>query len=98
MTLANLSSQVGRPRTAAAQSGLFVDLALLLAIVALAVALLWRGGLETLGGGLLGAAIAGLHTQRAQAIVSGAFAGLFIGALFAGFFHAALAETLRLIL
>lgn len=98
MTLANTSAGLGRRRSGVVHSAFLVDLVLLSVIVWFAAAFMWQGGLEALCGGLLGAAAAAQQTPRPRASVSGAFAGLFIGALFAGFFHAALADAFRLIL
>lgn len=72
-------------RTQSAQ-GVWLDLVIFLVATAFCVAFLFEGGLEALIGAALGALIA----SRRQA-VQGAFAGLFTGCLFAGFFHSALA-------
>jgi hypothetical protein len=68
-----------------------LDAALLLVSVALAAAFFFQGGLEALLGAGAGAIIAwrGSSALVTDRTVSGAFAGLFAGALAAGFFHGA---------
>lgn len=69
------------------------DALLLAASLAVCATLLGAGGLEALTGAALGAAIAArqaIRGDRVRAALGGAFAGLFVGALCAGFFHTAI--------
>lgn len=75
--------------------GVGVDLAMLALMIALCFAFLLQGGFETLIGGALGALAA--SRRGLVSTLSGAFAGLFAGALFAGFFHQALIYALSLV-
>ncbi|MBN8606652.1 MAG: hypothetical protein J0L81_07025 [Caulobacterales bacterium] len=68
------------------------DLTLLAVAVALCGLLFFQGGLEALAGATLGAVLARRHGAP---LIAGAFAGLFAGALFAGFFHGALVNLIN---
>ena len=71
-----------------------LDAVVLAVALGLCLVLLFDGGLEALIGAFIGFAVS---AQRGLASsVSGAFAGLFAGALFAGFFHQALVFALSL--
>ena len=88
MTLATTTSAT-RPRSLGlARDGYALDLALLALAAALCIVLFFEGGLEALIGAGLGVL---LSARTAKAALLGAFAGLFIGALFAAFLHSALA-------
>jgi hypothetical protein len=80
-----------------ARLSLTVDVALMAVSLAICVILFTHGGFLTLLFGVAGAAIGSRQTARGgkvQAAYSGGFAGLFVGALFAAFFHSALAAAL----
>lgn len=93
------------PRTRAAQRvaarSRAVDVVIFLVFAGFAAAYLFEGGLETLIGAAVGAAIglrnAHWRNARVTGAISGAFSGLFAGALFAGFFHGALVALPSLI-
>jgi len=74
------------PRVLQAIRDKAAELSVLAAAVAVCGALWFQGGAEALISALVGAFIG-----RRSDPISGAFAGLFIGALLAGFFHGALA-------
>ena len=103
MTLATASGttslrRVGLRREARIALGL--DALMMAASLAACAALFSTGGLEAfifmLGGAALGARNAG-RGSRVQAAYSGGFAGLFVGAVFAAFFHNALAAGIEFI-
>jgi hypothetical protein len=64
-----------------------LDATLLIIAMGVCGVLFFDGGLEAMIGSALGAAIAIRKTASPAALCSGAFAGLWIGAMFAGFFH-----------
>ena len=66
-----------------------LDALVLVFSLSICVALLDDGGAEALAAAFAGAVIGA--RQASHGVVSGAFGGLFAGALFAGFFHGALA-------
>jgi uncharacterized protein YcfJ len=83
------------PRTAVrrrwrATRSIALDMAILAATAALCAVFFVDGGLEALLGGMIGAAI-GARAGNGG-IVSGALGGLFVGTMFAGLFHEALAS------
>jgi hypothetical protein len=67
-----------------------LDIAVLAVAAAVCALLFFHGGLEALVGSAVGAAIG----ARSGSHVSGALAGLWSGALCAGFFHGALAALI----
>lgn len=81
-----------RPRLAARhrirRPGILLDAVLLGFAAAACLAFIFQGGLEALLGALIGVVVSarGERGLRPSAM-SGAFAGLFIGLIFAGFFH-----------
>ncbi|WP_135210636.1 hypothetical protein [Vitreimonas flagellata] len=85
MTLATTTSATTGLRLA--RTGYTPDLMLFVLAVALCIALLFQGGLDALIGAGVGAWFSARNPRTA---LSGAFAGLFVGALFAAFFHDAL--------
>lgn len=99
MTLATASDTPALARTG--RLPLSLDALLMAASFAACMALFAHGGLEAL---LFAAAGAGLGARNAvrgvrlRGAYSGGFAGLFVGALFAAFFHEALVELIRLFL
>jgi len=88
MTLATTTSITPPRRLRLARTGYVLDLTLFVLAAVLCAALFFQGGLEALIGAGLGAFFS---ARNARATLSGAFAGLFIGALFSAFFHSALA-------
>jgi hypothetical protein len=88
------------PRLAVAprirRPGIVLDAVLLSLAVAACLAFIFQGGLEVLLGAVTGVVISarGERGLRASAM-SGAFAGLFIGLMFAGFFHDPIAAFIR---
>jgi hypothetical protein len=93
MTMASTLIE-SRPRSASAARwrSEALDAALLLICLSVAGLMFFDGGAEALGGAAAAAAI-GARTGygvSARRVFSAAFAGLFAGALFAGFFHNAL--------
>ncbi len=88
MTLATASETTSAPRTR--NLALSFDAFLMAASLLFCAALFTQGGCEAflfaVAGALLGArhSVRGLRTRGAY---SGGFAGLFVGALFAAFFH-----------
>jgi hypothetical protein len=96
MTMASTLPRDGRTvRRAARADRVACDLAILAAALAVCGVHLLQGGLEAMAGAAVGAVIAGRSAPDSAAIVSGAFAGLWIGALAAAFFHSALATIWR---
>ncbi len=87
MTLATTTSATPLRRLRFARTGYALDLTLFALAAALCITLLFQGGLEALLGAGVGA---WLSARNPRAALSGAFAGLFVGALFAAFFHHAL--------
>lgn len=98
MTLATVSGTTSPRRTR--RFALSFDAFLMAASLAMCAALFTQGGLEAFvfatGGAALGARHA-IRGARLAAMYSGAFAGLFGGALFAAFFHNALAALVQLL-
>lgn len=97
MTLATVTETTSLRRTR--RFALSFDALLMAASLAVCGALFTRGGLEAFVFAAIGAALGGRHAiqgARLRAIYSGAFAGLFAGALFAAFFHNALAALVQL--
>lgn len=98
MTLATASETTSLARTA--RLALSLDAFLMAASLAFCAALFTQGGFEAFlfaaAGAVFGArnSAPGLRARRAY---SGAFAGLFTGALFAAFFHDAFVALTRLI-
>lgn len=87
MTLAVTTlAPIRRGRIQLARVRLGLDAALLAAAVGVCAVLLFDGGLEALIGASLGVAFG------RKTLVQSAFGGLFAGAIFAGFFHNALAS------
>lgn len=70
--------------------GVTLDIAVFIGAALICLALLPNGGLEALLGAVTGTAFA----KRGRRL-NGAFAGLWIGALFAAFFHGALVAALQ---
>jgi membrane associated rhomboid family serine protease len=88
MTLATTTSAPSPRRLRLTRTGYALDLTLFVIAAALCAALFFQGGFEALIGAGLGAFFS---ARNPKAAISGAFAGLFAGALFAAFFHDALA-------
>jgi hypothetical protein len=87
MTLATTTSAPSPRRLRLARTGYSLDLTLFVIAATICAALFFHGGLEA----LIGAGVGAFFSARnAKAALSGAFAGLFVGALFAAFFHNAL--------
>ena len=84
MTLATTTSAPRLRRLRLARTGYSLDLTLFVIAAALCIALPFQGGLEALIGAGVGAWFSARNPRSA---LSGAFAGLFVGALFAAFFH-----------
>jgi hypothetical protein len=104
MTLATASETTATRRLRlrrAERVTLGLDAVLMAVSLGVCVALFASGGLEASLFALTGAAISarraprGMQMQRAY---SGGFAGLFVGAVFAAFFHGALAAAAPIIL
>lgn len=89
MTLATTTSATTPRGLRFARTGYTLDLMLFVLAAALCIALLFQGGLEALIGAGVGA---WFSARNPRAALSGALAGLFVGALFAAFFHDALAS------
>jgi hypothetical protein len=88
-TLAGRSPRAAlRLRRSATARGSVLDATLLLVAIGLCGLLFFEGGLEALIGSAAGAAVAVRRTAAPSLLCSGAFAGLWIGAIFGGFFHA----------
>jgi hypothetical protein len=100
MTLATISETTGsRPMRLRRYERLSfgLDSLLLGASLAICLAFFGNGGAEALIGALAGAVIRmrmARSGERTQAAFSGGFAGLFVGALFAGFFHTAIGAVI----
>jgi hypothetical protein len=75
--------------------GVVLDATLLAVAIGICFALLLDGGFEALIGAFIGFAVSA--RRGLTACLSGAFAGLFTGALFAGFFHQAVLFALSLV-
>jgi hypothetical protein len=87
MTLATTTS-IGESRPRAVNLGqVALDVAILAIATAICGLMFFQGGFEALVGSAIGAALA---KRNGAPLSSGAFAGLFAGAMFAGFFHGAL--------
>jgi len=67
-----------------------VDAPLLAAALAIAGALFFQGGLEALIGAATGTLIGAGQRKGLATVISGGFAGLFVGAMFAALFHSAI--------
>lgn len=92
LTTTMTSRRVRLRRASPARLDLTVERIVLAAASGFCVLLFFQGGLEALLGALAGAVIAArAGTSRA----SGALAGLFAGALCAGFFHGALVALIQ---
>lgn len=91
MTLATTTTVSHPRRLRLARQGYALDLTLFAIAATICAALFFQGGLEALIGAGLGAVFS---TRNAKAALSGALAGLFAGAMFAAFFHGALAALL----
>ncbi len=98
MTLATVTETTSPRR--ARRFALSFDAFLMAASLAVCAALLTQGGLEAFifaaAGAVVGARRA-IRGVRLPAMYSGAFAGLFVGAVFAAFFHQALAALVQLL-
>ncbi|MGE0739715.1 MAG: hypothetical protein AB7O98_00105 [Hyphomonadaceae bacterium] len=80
-------------RRARRVNSVMLDLALLLAACGVCASLAFQGGLEALIGAGIGALMAARRPAEAAEVTSGAFAGLWVGVVFAAFFHEALASV-----
>lgn len=103
MTLAS-TAEMTRPRRVrlrqAKRFALGFDALLMAGSLALCAALFTQGGLEAALFALAGALIAARKAPRGERLAhaySGGFAGLFVGALFAAFFHETLAALVQLL-
>lgn len=103
MTLATVSGTTSLRRIGLRRSTrtvLGVDALLMAASLAMCAAFFFSGGLEAFvfagAGAVLGTRNAA-RGLRLQAAYSGGFAGLFVGAVFAAFFHDALVTSVQLI-
>lgn len=98
MTIATVTETTSLRR--ASQLALSFDAFLMAASLAVCTALFAQGGFEAfvfaIAGGVMSARGAALGS-RLRTFYSGAFAGLFAGAVFAGFFHAGLIGLLQLL-
>ncbi|MCX7358113.1 MAG: hypothetical protein NT015_08235 [Alphaproteobacteria bacterium] len=98
MTLATVPETTSLRRTR--RFAISFDALLMAVSLAVCAALFTQGGLEAFvfaaGGAALGAGHA-ISGPRLRAAYSGAFAGLFVGAVFAAFFHTALAALVQLL-
>lgn len=91
MTLAT-TTIIGESRPRIANLGrIALDVAILAIAAAICGLMFFQGGLEALVGSVIGAVLAKRHGAP---LSSGAFAGLFAGAMFAGFFHGALVSLI----
>jgi hypothetical protein len=92
MTLAT-TTIISESRPRAANLGhVALDLAILAIAAMICGLLFFQGGFEALVGAGIGAALA---KRNGSPMSSGAFAGLFAGAMFAGFFHGALVSLIN---
>lgn len=103
MTLAT-TAELARPRRVslrqAKRFALSFDALLMAGSLSVCAALATQGGLEASLFAVAGALIAARKAPRAERLAhaySGGFAGLFVGALFAAFFHDALADLVQLL-
>lgn len=92
LTTTMTSRRLRLRRASPARLDLTVERIILAAATGLCVLLFFRGGIEALLGALAGAVIA---ARAGSSLVSGALAGLFVGALCAGFFHGALVALIQ---
>ncbi|MEZ5960692.1 MAG: hypothetical protein R3C30_09765 [Hyphomonadaceae bacterium] len=103
MTLAT-TAEIARPRRVrlnrAKRFALGLDALLMAGSLGVCIALITQGGLEAaffaIAGALISARKAPRNERLAQAS-SGGFAGLFVGALFAAFFHNAFVGLVQLL-
>lgn len=86
-TLAGNPPRTAMRRRWRAARSITIDVLVLSAAAAACLALFFDGGLEALVGGAIGAA---LGARQEHGMAPGALAGLFVGSMFAGFFHSAL--------
>jgi len=98
MTLATISETPSLRRSS--KWALSFDALLMAASFAVCAALFAQGGLEASMFAMAGGIIAARRAPRGVRVrhfYSGAFAGLFVGAMFAGFFHDGLISLLQLL-
>jgi hypothetical protein len=100
MTLATVVETTRPHRLRASRRTLLgVDAFLMALSLAVCALLFTSGGLEALAGAAISAVVAARQAQPGQRVssaYSGGFAGLFVGGLFAGFFHPMLITALQL--